>query len=398
MKIFIALTTVLAVEFFHPAFGLSETEEKLVSANNDFALRLFKVLPSDETENVFFSPYSLSTALGMTYAGARGTTQEELTEKLGYSDAGLSDAEVLEAFAQQNDRLQAHDARESLEVANSAAVQEGFGILHTYHRNLTEGFNARLFQLDFARKGEQAVDTINEWVKEKTHDKIEKLFDEPLDTNTKLVLVNAIVFKGLWQSQFSRNKTTKRPFYNGGKDRTEVDLMFQTVPTYNSFDRTLQAAVVELLYRVKDYSMVVVLPFERDGVEAVKQVLTLDKLEAVTASLKNTTIDFYLPKFELEKQNDLKDDLMNVGVEKIFGNADLSGITGHRNLVVSDIVQRALVKVDEEGTEAAAATGVHIIARGSTRPPEVVVDHPFLFFIRNRRTREILFAGQVNKL
>lgn len=397
MKKIIALTTVLAV-VLHLCFGVSEKEEKLVSANNDFALRLFKALASDPTENVFFSPYSLSTALGMTYAGARGTTQEELSAKLGYTAAGLNDAEVLGAFAQQNDRLQAPDAQESLEVANSAAVQEGFGILHTYFQDLTQNFNARLFQLDFARNGEQAVDTINEWVKEKTHAKIPKLFDEPLHTDTKLVLVNAIVFKGFWQSQFSRNLTAKRPFYNGGNDRTDVDLMFQRVPTYNTFDRNLQAVVVELLYQVEDYSMVIVLPFERDGVEAVKQDLTLDKLEAVISSLKNTTIDFYLPKFELEKQNNLKEDLMNLGVRKIFGNADLSGITGHQNVVVSDIVQRALVKVDEEGTEAAAATGVKIISRGATQPPEVVVDHPFLFFIRNRRTSEIFFAGQVNKL
>lgn len=397
-KIIFALTTILSVGLVQLSSDISDKEQKLVSANNDFAFRLLKTLPSSGNENVFFSPYSLSAALGMTYAGARGMTQLEMSQVLGYTEVGLNDADVQEAFTRQNNRLQAEAGRENLEVANSAALQEGFQVLDTYSAALNQGFNAHIFKVDFAHNGQQAVDTINDWVKNATHNKIENLFDEPLDAETKLVLVNAIVFKGMWASKFDRELTQKRPFYNGGEERAEVDLMFQRVNTNYAFDRSLQAFVVELFYRGDEFSMVIVLPSQRTGVEALKQDLTIDNLDAITASLRSSTIDLYLPKFKLEKQNNLKSYLMDLGLQKIFGNANLSGVTGYRDLIVSDVVQRAVVKVDEGGTEAAAATGVVDNSRGAKIPPVVVVDHPFLFFIRNRVSREIFFAGQVNKL
>lgn len=398
MKRITVFTTFLAVCFFQPSSGLSDKERKLASANNDFALRLLKILPSNQNENVFFSPYSLSAALGMTYAGARGTTQQEMSEILGYTQAGLNDADVQDAFAEQNNRLQAEAARVGLEVANSAAIQEGFQILDTYYATLNRSYNAHLFKLDFAHRGEQAMEAINEWVKRATHEKIEKLFEEPLDTDTKLVLLNAIIFKGFWASQFHRPLTQKGPFYNGGQDRTEVDVMFQRLRTNNVFDESLKATVVEMLYRGDDYSMIIALPSERTGVESLKQDLTVATLDEVTASMRNTTIALYLPKFELEKKNDLKSHLIDLGLHKMFGAADLSGVTGSTELVVSDVVQRAVVKVDEEGTEAAAVTGVTEITRTGFEPPAVNIDHPFLFFIRNRHSGEIFFAGQVNKL
>lgn len=398
MKNIFVLMTILAVEFLHTSFALPEKEQKLVSANNDFALRLLKILPSNRNENVFFSPYSLSAALGMTYAGARGTTRQEMSQVLGYTGAGLNEADVQEAFAHQNNRLQAEASRVGLEVANSAAVQEGFEIRDTYYAALNQSFNAHIFKVDFAHHGPQAVDTINAWVKQATHDKIPKLFEEPLDTDTRLVLLNAIVFKGLWASQFKRERTAKLPFYNGGDERTEVDMMFQQMRTNYVFDESLQANVVELLYRGDDYSMIVLLPSERTGVEALKQGLTIAKVDAVTASLRNTTIALHLPKFELEKQNDLKDNLTILGLHELFSRADLSGVTETPGLFVSDVVQRAVVKVDEEGTEAAAVTAVVSGIRSGLSIPVVKVDHPFLFFIRNRITGEIFFAGQVNKL
>lgn len=397
MKQILALTAIVAFGCLKPSFALLDKEEKLVSANNDFALRFFKILPSSQTENVFFSPYSLSAALGMTYAAARGTTQLGMSQALGYTEAGLSDADVMEAFAKQNFRLQIDANRVGLEVANGAAIQEGFTILDSYYDALSRGFEAQVFQLNFGRRGHLAVNTINWWVKQSTHDKIDKLLDGSLDASTKLVLLNALVFKGLWASQFRREHTEKGFFYNGGQERTEVDVMFERLKTNNAYDESLRARVVELLYQGDDYSMLIVLPSERTGVEALKQDLTSTKLDAVTASLRNTTILLHLPKFKLDKQNNLKSNLETLGLGEIFGRADLSGVTGNPELVVSDVVQRAVVTVDEEGTEAAAATGV-TVNRTGTEPPAVNVDHPFLFFIRHRMTREILFAGQVNKL
>lgn len=399
MKLATALGTILALGCFHSCLGLTDKETKLVAANNDFAVRLLKVLPSRPDKNVFFSPYSLSVALGMTHAGARGETLQQLSQVLGYKAAGLSDADVQEAFANQNDRLQAQASRAGLEVANSAAVQAGFDVLDTYYAALNRTFNAHVFSVDFENAAQQAVDTINAWVKQATHGKIDKLFAEPLDTNTRLVLTNGIVFKGLWARQFLPELTQKRPFYNGGTQPVQVDMMFQRLETNRAFSEELQANVVELAYREGDFGMLVLLPTERDGVEALKQVLTIGKIEAAVASLSNLTAAVSFPKFELDELNPLKDTLKDLGLEKMFGGtADLSGITGRPNLIVSDVIQRAVVKVDEEGTEAAAASGVVGVNRIGIEPFRFTADHPFLFFIRNKLTHEIFFAGQVNWL
>uniref|UniRef100_A0A6M2E637 Putative tick serpins 8 n=1 Tax=Amblyomma tuberculatum TaxID=48802 RepID=A0A6M2E637_9ACAR len=398
MNLLATLTAIVAVSHIQPGLCLTEKEQKLIAANNEFAIRLLKVLPSQPDDNVFFSPYSLSTALGMAYVGARGATQQELSEALGYSAVSLSEGDVQEAFGHQNSRLQAHASQAGLQVANSAAVQANFNVLDTYYNILNQSFNAHVFKVDFEQHGEEAVDAINAWIKGATHNKIDKLFAQPLSTDTRLVLVNAIVFKGLWELQFDPRGTRKDVFYNGGTHAIEVDSMFSRRDTPRGFSQELQSDVIELLYRDSDFSMVIVLPTVRDGVEAVKQVLTVDKLNAAIASLSNRTAAISLPKFKLDKFNPLKSNLTHLGLGQIFGDADLSGITGDRLLVVSDVLQRAVIEVNEEGTEAAAASGVVGVNRIGIEPFRFFVDHPFLFFIRDRRTHELFFAGQVNKL
>uniref|UniRef100_A0A0E9Y367 Serine protease inhibitor n=1 Tax=Amblyomma americanum TaxID=6943 RepID=A0A0E9Y367_AMBAM len=398
MNLLVALTAIMAVSFFPHGLCLTEKEQKLIAANNEFAIRLLKVLSSRPDENVFFSPYSLSTALAMAYVGARGATLEELSNALGYSAASLSEGDVREAFTHQTSRLQAHASRAGLEVANSAAVQESFHVLESYYNVLNSTFKARVFEVDFVQQGQQAIDAINSWVQGATRNKIDKLFNEPLSTDTRLVLVNAIVFKGLWELQFKPSETSKHVFHNGGIQPVEVDTMFSRRETPRGFSEELQSQVIELPYRDSDYSMVVVLPTQRDGVEAVKQVLTIEKLNAAIASLTNRTVVISLPKFKLDKFNPLKSNLTHLGLGRIFDDADLSGITGDRQLVVSDVLQRAVVEVNEEGTEAAAASGVVGVNRIGIDPFRFYADHPFLFFIRDRSTQELFFAGQVNKL
>lgn len=404
MKHVLGLAAILAAALVHSCFGLTEKERKFASANNEFAFGLLKTIPSHGSENVFFSPYSLSAALGMTFLGAREATELGMLIALGYADYGLVQADVEELFAMQTRRLQGEAALVGLDLANGLAIQEGFQVLNTYHAAVNRSFNAHLFQLDFAQNGQQSVDTINAYMKQATHDKVEKLFEEPLDTQTKLVLLNTIVFEGLWASQFRRELTTKRRFYNGGGDHTDVDLMHQLVKTNYVLDASLQAYVVELPYRGVDYSMVIMLPVsERNSLEALKQFLTAATFDAVTSSLRNTTIDFYFPKFKIEKQMNLKNDLINVGLrdifDELFSYTDLSGITGNKDLVVSEVVQRAVLNVDEEGGEVAAASGVmHVLLAAEDDPPTVIVNRPFLFFIRNRSTKEIFFAGEINKL
>nr|QNV48480.1 serpin 5 [Rhipicephalus haemaphysaloides] len=399
MKPLVAVAAILALSCFQLSLCQTDKEHRLIAANNAFAIHLLKVLPSLPNENVFFSPYSLSTALGMTVMGARGDTLEELSQALGYSALSLSESDIREAFAHQNNRLQAHARQAGLEVANSAAVQEGFNVIDSYYDTLNRTFNAHVFNVDFQGHGQQAVDTINEWVKQATHNKIDKLFHEPLDTDTRLVLMNAILFKGFWERQFDPSQTTKQVFYNGGVQGTPVDTMFLRHTTKRGFSEELQSKVLELPYRDSDYSMVIVLPQERDGADAVKQVLTIDKLNIAIGSLNSAPVAISLPKFKIDKMNPLKSNLTHLGLRKMFGSeADLSGITGDRRLYVSDVLQRAMVEVNEEGTEAAAVSGVVSVNRIGIEPFPFTADHPFLFFIRDRKTNEIFFAGQVNAL
>ncbi|CAN7936925.1 unnamed protein product [Ixodes hexagonus] len=370
-------------------------EDKITNANNEFGLRLLRVLPSTPEKNVFFSPYSVSTAMGMAFAGARGRTQQELFQALGYSDAGLNDAGFLGVYARHTDRLKTSPSNSTLDVANAAAIQRTLALLDSYEIALGSAFGAELHKVDFAEDQQATVDFINNWVKQKTHHKIDKLFNEPLDGDTQLVLLNAIYFKGSWNTEFEKEATEKRRFFNGGVTPVEVDTMKAEIRVnYRSYD-DLHVDVVELPYRGLDYSMVIMLPKEKTGVEALKQNLTFERFNQYVSDLRGRKVTIFLPRFKLETKYSLKTALQSLGINLIFGTgADLSGINDQK-LMVSAVEHKALVEVNEEGTEAAAATGVVVIPYSlGPGPVEFRVDHPFLFFIRNTQTGDIFFAGQ----
>ncbi|CAN7936923.1 unnamed protein product [Ixodes hexagonus] len=376
----------------------AQEADKLTFANNHFGFRLLVALPSSAQENVFFSPYSVSTAMGMAYAGARGGTQRELFQSLGYSAAGLADNQVLGAYAQHTGRLVSTPSNATLDIANAAAIHDKLSLVEAYERTLTQSFGAKLQKVDFVSAGQAAIDHINGWVKQKTHGKIEKLFEEPLESDTRLVLLNAIYFKGAWNTEFKKSHTAKRTFYNGGVTPKEVDTMNGNLEIGYSLFRDLQLEVADLPYRGRDYSMTILLPTQRDGVEAIKRNLTLESFRSLVSGLRPLKVNVSLPKFKLETEYSLKKPLQTLGITHIFSDADLSGINNSRDLYVSKVVHKAVVEVNEEGSEAAAVTGVVTVTRTSGRSRVFKADHPFLFFIRNTLTNDILFAGQVNNL
>lgn len=389
----------LAGLLFLLALCWAQEEAKITNANNRFAFRLLNALPSSPDKNIFFSPYSVSTAMGMVYAGARGQTQQELSEGLGYSDAGLGDAGVLDAYTRHTERLKNTHSNSTLDVANAAAIQQTLALLNSYETTLESSFGAELHKVDFAGAQQAAADLVNNWVKQKTHDKIEKLFEEPLDPDTQLVLLNAIYFKGAWDTAFAKEDTEKREFFNGGVTPVEVDTMkLELRVNYRSFD-DLQFEAVELPYRGLDFSMVILLPKDKTAVEALKRNLTLDRFQNYLVDLRERKITVFLPRFKLATKYSLKTPLQSLGIKTIFQpGANLSGINDG-NLLVSAVEHKAVVEVNEEGTEAAAATGIIIVPYSLGPQPAVFrVDHPFLFFIRNTQTADIFFVGQVNKL
>lgn len=376
----------------------AQDADKLTVANNHFGLRLLNQLPAPKEKNVFFSPYSVFTAMGMAYAGARSSTQQDLYTGLGYETAGLPDNKVLEAYAAHTQRLLS-PSNATLKVANGAAVHDKLNVLPAYQNALTNDFQAEVHKVDFEKNGQAAIDVINRWTNEKTQGKIAKVFDQPLDPLTRLVLLNAIYFKGTWQTQFNESNTSKKPFYNGGVNEVQVDTMSGEFLAQHGVYSDMDVEVVDLPYRGLDFSMTVLLPTQRDGVEALKRNLTVETLQHLIGRLAERRVDVQLPKFKLETSYELKEPLQALGIRRIFGtDADLSGINGGTDLRVSRVVHKAVVEVNEEGAEAAAVSAVVAVTRVGSYAFRFWVDHPFIFLIRNTRTNDILFAGQVNHL
>ncbi|KAM7290684.1 intracellular coagulation inhibitor 1 [Ixodes scapularis] len=375
----------------------AQGNDKLTLANNQFGLRLLNTLPNSPEENVFFSPYSISTALGMAYAGARGDTQEELSQQLGYTAAGLSQDDVFNAYSDHTQWLKASRSNSTLSVANAAVLHDKVGLRYTFQRTIDHAFDADILKVDFVNERKGALDRINYWVKDKTNGKIKSLFNKPLESETRLLLLNAIYFKGSWNTKFNKSRTEKREFLNGGVTPTKVDMMMGSINIGHRFFTDLQIDVADFPYQGRDYSMTVILPWRNDGVEAIKQNLTLDLFQKLVSELRERRVFVYLPKFKIEAEYSLKEPLQQLGIKQIFsGGSDLSGVTNDNDLVVSAVVHKAILEVNEEGSEAAAVSSIVAVTRIGTQAFEFNVDHPFLFFIRNTVTNDILFAGQVN--
>lgn len=372
---------------------------KVMVANNAFAFELLPLMSTNQLDNVFYSPYSVTTALAMVHAGADALTLRELHEALKYNLVGLAEDKVVSAHADFNRHLLG-PSNSTLEVANAAVLDQRLNALSSYLDALKNGFAAELLKADFSGDERATLNTINSWVSQKTQQKISKLFDEPLPSFTKLVLLNAIYFKGTWLSKFDQSKTSKAPFYTADGRSTSVDTMQGVVKAGYAYVRNLAATMLELPYNGLDYSMILLVPQNGSSVEVLKRQLNGTAIAAARHRLRESRIKLHLPRFKLEQKYDLKEVLPKLGIKRIFnaGEADLSRINGEKSLFVDRVVHKAVVEVNEEGSEAAAVTGVTINTRTTTGPSEIHVDRPFLFYITNKRIGNILFVGQVNKI
>lgn len=388
LTVFCLVGVLLAVSF-------AQDDAKLTAASNDFAFRLLPLISRSQYENVFYSPYSVATALAMVYAGAEGPTLHELYEYLGYNLTGLAKDQVLSAHAEHNRRLLA-PSNSTLKIANAAVVDGTLNVHPGYVKALENGFGAELLQVDFAGAGQAAMNSINSWVSWKTQRKISALFDKPLSGDTKLVLLDAIYFKGMWRTMFDRSNTVEAFFFTSDGVVSKVDTMQGTVKAGYAYLHDIGASLLELPYSGLDYSMTILLPNHTDHFGSLRSGLTLQIFSEAVRELHETTVDVRLPRFTLEKKYDLKEALSSLGITRVFnaGEADLSGINGGRDLFVDEVVHKAVVEVNEEGSEAAAVTGA--ATRIVSGPTTFYVDHSFLFFIRNTRTADIIFVGIVN--
>ena len=375
--------------------------EKLVADNSAFAFDLYqKLLPQEG--NLLFSPYSVSQALAMTYAGAEGATKEQMAGALHF---GLADDKLHPAFHALDAELMSRGKNAkgmagqpfALHIANAIWGQQSFDFLESFTRTLNANYGAGLHQLDFQTDPDAARKMINDWVAEKTEDKIKELFDQgSLGADTRLVLTNAIYFNAAWKDQFKDANTQDDTFHLRIGDTVQLPMMNQTERFAYVEQDGMQA--VELPYDGRQVSMVVLLPKEGDF-RAFEEGLCADRVAALIESLSPRRVKLTMPRFEYKSRFKLCPQMAQLGMIDAFTErADFSGMTGQRDLSISLIVHEAYIKVNEEGTEAAAATGVAMRVTSIEQPVEPVVmkiDRPFIYLIRDRATGAILFIGRV---
>ena len=375
----------------------------VVQGNNKFALELYTKLQSQDG-NIFFSPYSISTALAMTYAGARGRTATQMADVLcfpvGTKPAGPDPQQFAAAFGElvKDLNTRGEGGAYELSVANALWGQKGDGFLTKFLELVEEHYGGRLNEVDFVGATETARQTINAWVEKKTNDKIKNLIAKGvLDSMTRLVLTNAIYFKGNWARQFKEDRTKDAPFTLSDGQKVDAAMMNQTAKFGYMETDTLQG--LELPYVDNDLSMIVLLPKELDGLSELEKSLTLENLSEWQSKLRKIEVVVSIPKFKLTSQFSLASVLKAMGMRNAFSrSANFSGMNGKRNLAISAVIHRAYVDVNEEGTEAAAATAVamRLTSMGpDSRPPVFRADHPFLFLIRDNQSGGILFIGRV---
>lgn len=373
----------------------------IAQAVNQFTFDLYARLAAKEG-NLFCSPQSISTALTMTWAGARTETAAEMAKVLRLpADRLARPASIHAANAKLLAGLSGTREKQGYElaVANALWGQRGCKWAPDFLSVLKTGYGAGLEEVDFAADTEGARKTINAWVEKQTRDKIKDLIPPGiLDDLTRLVLTNAIYFKGDWAEPFKKDETKDEDFFAAGGAKAPAPMMHQK-KHFNYFDGgDFQA--LEMPYKGEALSMVVLLPKAKDGLTALEKSLSAEKVAEWLAKLRSTEVQVALPKFKTTAQFELNKVLVAMGMPHAFdipaGSADFSGMDGTKLLYISAVVHKAFVEVNEEGTEAAAATAVVMALRGMPAPPpEFRADHPFVYLIRDTRTGCILFIGRV---
>uniref|UniRef100_A0A3P9LWX2 Leukocyte elastase inhibitor n=1 Tax=Oryzias latipes TaxID=8090 RepID=A0A3P9LWX2_ORYLA len=374
----------------------------LSKANISFSLAMLRQLSEDHsTTNIFFSPFSISSALAMVMLGARGDTATQMAECLNTQDC---QEEVHTLFQQLLEELNKPRAGFLLSVANRLYGEQSFLFLQEFLEQTSSCYKAQLESVDFRNKYEEARIKINSWVEKQTQDKIKDLVGEgSLDNTTTLVLVNAIYFKGTWDQQFLGVRTENAEFRLNKKDKKPVKMMRQDAKFPYVKIPEVDCQILEMPYEGKELSMLIFLPREildeSTGLERLEKLLTYDKFMEWTSPEKMplADVDVRLPQFKMEEKYDLKKVLTRMGMVDAFDQAkcNFSGISAAKDLYLSDAIHKAFVEVNEKGTEAAAATGVFMCNLSCNMKQQYfTADHPFLFFIRHNSSMNILFAGR----
>ena len=376
----------------------SAVDKKLSESFNEFTLDVYKNLArKDGSQNLFMSPSSVMVVMTMVHAGARGNTESQMRktlklEKLEEKGIHASFEGFVRSIKKENNNF-------SLTMANKLYPHVDKTILDSYVSTVTKHFLADTKSLDYSTNPEGSRIEINKWVEEETKNKIKDLLAPGIITDlTALVVVNAIYFKGDWADKFDKGKTSKQPFHVTSSRSVGVDMMFKHFKKtkYGRIDQ-LACNTLELPYKGGELSMLILLPNKNDGLSSLEKNIDAKQLMSLSSSLYPGNVDVSLPKFKLESTFKLNDCLTELGMPDVFhmDKADLSGMSSSEQLYVSHVVHKAYVDVNEEGTEAAAATAAVIMKRSMPIVHKFTADHPFLFVIQDNRIGVPLFIGRV---
>ncbi|MEQ8789632.1 MAG: serpin family protein [Pirellulaceae bacterium] len=382
-----------------PRADITPDTRKVADSVNALAFDLYGRL-SKSDGNLFFSPASISSALAMTYAGAAGGTEKEMATVLHFGATGLARKPFHEAFGTLTSLLNSSNERGGYELttANRLWGQKSFAFRDDFLALTREQYGAELKTVDFAQS-EAARREINRWVEEQTRDKIVDLIPSGvLNEYTRLVLTNAVYFNGAWEHEFSKEATKDAPFHLANGDEIATKMMHQQQDFRYAAVDGVQA--LQLPYVGYEISMIVLLPEKRDGLAALEEKLSAENVDRWIGALRKREVRLQLPKFKLTSQFQLSSELKALGMTTAFSDgADFSRMATGEPLRISEVLHKAFVDVNEQGTEAAAATAVLIEATAAPIPQEPVdfrADHPFVFLLRDNRTGAILFLGRVS--
>ena len=395
----LVLLVVLAFSGLTPAAESKVNVETLVQDNSSFAIDLYRKL-STAGGNIFLSPFSVSNALAMTYAGARDNTQKQMASALKFS---LDQRELTPAFGMLHSRLNQLQGTGniSLDAANSLWPKNDYKLLPEYLELVKRYYGVSITSLDYQANPEQARETINEWVAKNTRDKIKDIIPPgSLNAETRLVLANAIYFKGEWEQKFKADLTENLEFFLSSNRSVQTPMMTQTAHFRYAKVESLQ--ILELPYIGNELSMLVLLPKQTDGLKSVENNLSLENLRILKGRMAPTKILVHIPKFEITSTFFLADTLASMGMVDAFSRKDANfrGIAVRQDqpLYLSSVIHKAFVEVSEEGTEASAATVADMaseshLVKPPEPPPEFRADHPFIFLIQENQTGSILFIS-----
>ncbi|RWS11191.1 serpin B3-like protein [Dinothrombium tinctorium] len=366
----------------------------LSPAVNKFALNFYRTVADSQMEqNLIYSPLSLSTAFAMLLLGARGETQKQLFDRLSYNESLKRAKDVHKAFDILLDAIDSSsESNYSMFIANRLFIQVHFEIKPSFKKYIKKSFKTSIESVDFATKN--IAQRINEWVAFKTQKKIENLFKEPFEAETKFVVVNAIYFHAKWLNAFDKDNTYDEPFYSEPGQAINVPFMHYTGEFKFFNDTEKKFSLIEIKYAT-NVSLFVILPNVRYDLHTLMSNLTLEDIEYAINATENRQMRLALPKFKFESEYDLKKTMEKMGVTSIFEkSADFTGLSPS-SLAVTKAIHKAVIEVNEEGTEAAGSTGFVLEGRSNRITPSFQANHPFLFIIRNIETKMIYFMGRV---